>query len=756
MDIFSHENILLIDHLNRVKEIGLSVFNNKNDIFKQFNYDNLKIVLSNILYYHDFGKSTIYFQEYLKASISGNVYKGDYKLKNHSLISACYSSYKTYKQTNDLKLSSIVFCVISKHHSNLQNFEDIVTLSDSDILRKQFDNLNFESINEKKEYDFDEILKFVKRRLFFINDLNVDYYILLNFCFSVLTYSDKNEAIFHKAVKNNNLINDFQNKVDDYKTNKFGNLSNSELNIIRENIYKEVITNLDMNKNIFSINVPTGSGKTLTAINLALKMLNINNKLTKIIYSLPFISIIDQIDLILNDIVSENNYLTHHHLTESQININSEDYQGSDAQFLIENWEKPIILTTFWQIFHSVLSNGNSQLRKFHQFANSVIIFDEIQTMPFTYWILIKEILQTLVKNLNCKIILMTATMPMIFSEKNNEIFNLININNRNNYFKQFSRYSLNVINELNAVYIDELLQISLNKINEYDNKNFLFVFNTIKSSLEFYKLLNENLNTENIELIYLSTNIIPIERKNKIEQIKNSKNRKIIVSTQLIEAGVDIDLDIVFRDFAPFDSIIQTAGRCNRNNKNETGMVYLFKLKDINDKLYCSYIYESIQLQPTEKILSGKTTITESELLLIIDKYYNEIKNKLSTNKSKELLKDVNNLNYENIFNNFKLIDYIPNLLVFVENDEKATEVLLKFKNIFLINDKFKRKEEFLKIKKDFYNYCISIKVNEINLSAIQNFEETGFLKIITIDMINNYYNSQTGFNSDCFENFI
>ena len=573
MPIFSHPNRKLKDHLENVKNIGLKVFNFKSGI--NFKYDNEKIktALEHILYFHDIGKATKFFQDYLKASIDNLECNHSQELINHSLISACIGAYKFYTKVNDENLTAIVFGVIRKHHGDLQDIEEILVFkkAKNEILKTQFESIDFTEFSGIKDIKFDELIEIIDELLFFEIFRNIENYSLINFLFSILTYSDKTDVIFGSSD-----IRSFSENIsifiDTYKKEKFKKVENSELNLIRDEVYAESIKNLTNDK-IFSLNVPTGAGKTLTALNIAFNLVKKDSSLKRVIYALPFTSIVDQTEKVLKEIfelyqTEADDYLTvHHHLADVKYRADEGLLEGDRAQFLIENWDKPLILTTFWQLFHSIISNKNSQLRKFHNIANSVIILDEVQTIPYKYWELVNFVFKKLTEILNCKILFLTATMPLIFLEDKKEILPLIKFDKRKKYFKNFSRYKIKVLKNGNIreLTLDELFEIAKNDISKNNDKSFLFVFNTIKSSIEFYEKLKDEFS--NRELVYLSTNILPIVRKERIKQIKNNPSNKIIVSTQLIEAGVDIDLDIVYRDFAPLDSIIQTAGRCNRNN---------------------------------------------------------------------------------------------------------------------------------------------------------------------------------------------
>jgi CRISPR-associated endonuclease/helicase Cas3 len=385
-------------------------------------------------------------------------------------------------------------------------------------------------------------------------------------------------------------------------------------------------------------------------------------------------------------------------------------------------------------------------LKKFHNIVNSIIILDEVQNIPLKYWSLVHDVLITLTHYFNCRVILMTATKPLIFNEEKDNFKELVS-----DYKQFFQSEELNRIklNYLKSQTIDEFY----NNLPDFELDSYLFVFNTINSSLEFFKKIKD---VSDYKKFYLSTNIIPKERKIRIENIKTliDKNRKtdkkqkfIVISTQMIEAGVDIDCECAYRDLGPLDSIIQVAGRCNRNNNLKSkGLINVIRLQKNEKYDYCR-IYDPILNDISEKILKNRNSIKESEFLDLIEEYFDEAKKRMYSDTN--LIKSIEILNFNdtkdnNPISSFKLIendDYYKKD-VFIEYDEKAIEVRQKFINLKQIKDTFKRKTEFLKFKKDFYDYVISIPEKYV---PEKEYGNTGIVHIPN-DAIDSCYDEQTG----------
>ncbi|CAB3287350.1 CRISPR-associated helicase Cas3 [Methanocaldococcus lauensis] len=236
-------------------------------------------------------------------------------------------------------------------------------------------------------------------------------------------------------------------------------------------------------------------------------------------------------------------------------------------------------------------------------------------------------------------------------------------------------------------------------------------------------------------DFYYLSTNIYPKERLNRIKEINRNKNRKIIVSTQLIEAGVDISVDVIYRDIAPFDAINQTAGR--RHNEGRRGIVNIVKLVDDKGRKYASYIYEKHLITKTEELLNKYDVIDEREFLKLNIKYFQKLRN--YKDKSKEILKIIENFKYDEINNKFKLIENPPSIDLFVCVEDEAEKVWGEYKTIMEIKNIYERRKKFLEIKKKFYEYVISVPEYSIKGKNIL------FNHLDKID--EKYYDRETGF---------
>jgi len=760
-NLYSHPDSLLEEHL-----IGVSKLS---EVFLSEKLKNIKEELSDIVRIvslcHDIGKATKYFQEYLLADDKEKEILKTAETR-HSLFSAVCTYYLVKEKCNSDIYPLFAYITVRRHHGNLIDVMDEVSIfddKDKALLCRQLegiDDIKFnvlvnklyeaglplrinKNIIRKWINSFQEEISGFRRVLRHLNS-DLKNYIKLNLLYSLLLDADKSCVVVKDISVFKRKTYDDIKWVDNYiNTVQF---PPSPLNEKRRKAYEEVTgKEIDLNQKIYSLNLPTGLGKTLIGLSFALKLKNelkAKGIMPRIIYALPFLSIIDQNAKVFEKVIKANElsletdiFLKHHHLSEVYYKTKEDEYETDEAKILVEGWNSEIVITTFVQLFHTLISNRNRSIRKLHRLVNSIIILDEVQSIPTKYWLLMKTLLKQITETFNTYIIFSTATEPLIFNKEET-----IKLANRDIYFKSLDRVSLIPILD-EAMTIEELYE----KTRTDNDKAYLYIFNTITSAKEFYRLIKENAES----ITYLSTHIIPKERVKRIEDIKQGKYR-IVVSTQLVEAGVDIDFDVVIRDLAPLDCINQSAGRCNRNN-NRKGIVKVIVLKDSNGRKYASYIYDAVLLDITKKILSKKQEIKEGEFLQIVEEYYALTQERTTQQDSREILEAVCKLRYDRVDNDknrlvvsdFSLIDKdYPKRDVFIELDEDAEKIWGEFQRIRDIKEKFSRKQKFDKIKSDFYSYVISIPANTKNMP--QFVGEIGYVKR---SMLNDFYDIETGF---------
>jgi len=793
-ELRSHPDKPLWRHLEEVSQFSRETVSEKKLSFSCIDHQTIEKIAFVIGAGHDFGKATSFFQEYIDEKTDERqkaILKNQPVIK-HGKISAVFTYFlltEILKDHKDVRgdLPLFGYLIVKRHHGNLKNpVSELVDFNDDDILvlNEQIksivtnpDTLSqiiriYHKILPDRDIcpffeNFNTLIKEIKTsktpfRESLEKEQSLESYVLFQLLYSTLINSDKMDAAdlaVSLQKKTKSAIDD--QIVDKYRNKKSYDQSHDKIGTIRNCIYDEVmaqISAVNLEKKIYSLNVPTGTGKTLASFSFGLKLRDKiwkeHGYYPKIIYTLPFLSVIDQNYSVFDDVFKtvqgtsppSEILLKHHHLTDifySQKNDSDKqiEFKEDKAQLLIEGWNSEIVVTTFIQLFHSLISNKNRSLRKFHNIVNSIIILDEVQSLPHEYWLLFKELLQTIAQCCNVYFIFVTATQPLIFDETQGEILELVP--NKRRYFELFDRIELQYLPE--PIMLGEFEQKTFQDLTANPTKSFLIVLNTINSTKELFEYL-KSFGLADTDYYYLSTNITPKERLERILKIKDIKTtrRKVIVSTQLIEAGVDIDVDIIYRDMGPLDSINQVAGRCNRNfTEGKKGEVKIFSLSD-GKKEYHNYIYSWFLIEKTKEVLNGFNLISEKHFLELNNQYFQKVQTDQSEHISKERLDDIKKMQFENLQKYFQLIETTYEKTdVFIELDADAKKIWTEYNDILSLPNPLERKKKFLGIKKDFAEYIISIKSD----SAPPNVNSEMGIAYVPYENLATFYDENTGY---------
>jgi len=764
MDFFSHPGKLLKTHLQEVNDFSRYRIDS---ILKESGKIDESIIKACEVqaFSHDFGKYTTYFQNHLLHGIES-------RYSRHSFISALFGAYVAQKIVPQGNMPLFIYSSIIHHHGNESEYskylprgrkydKDKDLIGDMDILDCQKQDLkkNIQSISSEygsygeyvKEFlektEYDDLFLYLKKLNYNLSKEDEKNYFQQQLLYSLLIYADKLSAAGLRPVQTE-IIN-FTELNDNLKSNILKN--DTQINIIRAEIYSKVLSSIEgkTNEKIFSITAPTGTGKTYTGFMSAVKLREELSGTRKIIYVLPFTSIIDQNYFVIEKLFqydkkynaqSSEYLIKHHHLTDFNYNDSEEKYDSSKSELLIETWESGVVVTTFVQLLETLISNKNSMLKKFNKLCGSIILLDEVQAIPVDLYGVCEYVLEKASQELDCRIIMMTATKPMIFGES------VELLENNKEYFKKFNRTVLNIETD-KKITVPEFAEVF--ECRYSDKKSYLTVCNTIKQSLEVYELLKIKYGEK---VKYLSTNLLPIHRKTVIDTVRQKlkdKEKIILVSTQVVEAGIDLDFDEVYRDIGPLDSIVQCAGRCNRSGLDQKNNVYVVRMKDENDRGYAEKVYGRHLIEVTMEVLKNKTKIEEVEYYDTIEEYFSVLKEKRSQNISNNFIKAIKQVDFsfgenKESISKFTIINERPDLIdVFVVYDEKAQALLDKYKKLIGIKDYFQRHNEFLKIKKDLNEYILTIPLKYV--SILQNSDKV--LNNIPYEAVSTYYEASTGF---------
>ena len=516
---------------------------------------------------HDAGKGQPTWQRYIRLK-SGYDEEACLEGKIGKIPHAIYGA-KLVEEKFEKKGRFLAYC-IAGHHTGLPDWTPAITgkLSLQYQINQPRDlkeiNSNIRSMIQSSSLS-DPPWKFSKNldlslwvRMLYSCLVDADYLDTESYMdFTKKSLRDEYLPITDLLERYNNYIKEFEEKSE-----------KTDINQIRKTIRIKCVQKAIESQGIFSLSVPTGGGKTLSSMGFALTHA-ITHKLDRIIYVIPYTSIIEQNANIFRQVLGLDNVVEHHS------NLDDDD-STMKSRLAIENWDAPFIVTTTVQFFESLFSAKPSRCRKLHNIVNSVIILDEAQLLPYKLLHPILETMQLLVDRYHVTFVISTATQPA-FAE---------------NHIMDGSFQGLKGIREIMGDEVEELYnslkRVSVNfptdiravskwediaeQLKEYEQ--VLCIVSDRKSCRELYELMPEG-------TYHLSALMCGEHRSTKIEEIKEKlKNKESVrvISTQLVEAGVDIDFPVVYRAMAGLDSIAQAAGRCNREGKlSELGKVIVF-----------------------------------------------------------------------------------------------------------------------------------------------------------------------------------
>ncbi len=330
---------------------------------------------------------------------------------------------------------------------------------------------------------------------------------------------------------------------------------------------------------VYSLAVPTGGGKTLASLRFALHHAK-RHRMDRVIYVIPFTSIIDQNAEVVRRILEPEGVLAGSVVLEHHSNLTPEK-QHWRSKMLSENWDAPVVYTTMVQLLETLFGAGTRGARRLHQLANSVLIFDEVQSLPINCVHLFNSAMNFLVDHCKSTVVLCTATQPLLhevnpsrgairLSERHEIMPNVAKL------FDDLKRVEVSYRRKPGGWPLAEVSDLAIEQVNEAGS--CLVIANTKKVAQAVFQLCRQH---PDAEVFHLSTGMCPAHRKYKLNAIRarlqsDAVQPTLCVSTQLIEAGVDVDFGTVIRFSAGLDSVAQAAGRCNRNGRRTVGMVYV------------------------------------------------------------------------------------------------------------------------------------------------------------------------------------
>lgn len=523
--------------------------------------------------WHDLGKYRLGFQRYIRecadAHCETSVTPRD---KTHSAAGALWAL-QTFPA---LHAGRIFAYLIASHHAGLYDWEDLKSRMAGEDAKRE--------LAEALEHAPQELFEFGG----FVPELkdipggSAGFHLWLRLLFSSLVDADfLDTEVFMNTNKANGrdgfpALAELKSSLDRHMTALAAKSQATPVNLLRAEILSQCRSKAALPKGIFSLTVPTGGGKTLSSMAFALEHA-VRHGQRRVIYAIPYTSIIEQTADVFRGIFGEDSFIEHH--SNAEADPSREDHR---TRLACENWDAPLIVTTNVQLFESLFAARTSRCRKLHNLVGSIIVLDEAQLLPPEFLQPIVDVLKLLTTHYGVTLVLCTATQPALSSRTSFD---------PKRGFRGFENVT-EIMDNPDKLYtslqrVKVTLPLDLNTPREWDSisadigrhDSVLSIVNTKRSAFELWQRLPK-------DTVHLSSLMCGQHRSDIIQSIRTTlANRREgrhhaplrVVSTQLIEAGVDVDFPVVYRALAGLDSIAQAAGRCNREGRLEAGEVHVF-----------------------------------------------------------------------------------------------------------------------------------------------------------------------------------
>lgn len=612
---------------------------------------------------HDLGKYSDRFREYILEAVNNPDHPPKRGSVDHSTAGGklLYEEFHLNNRSVPEKMiAEIIGNVIISHHMGLQDF--LTPDMESDYLKRVEEKI-IEDFPEVKEAFYQsvaskediktylsnsehELIDYLKQNIngSQMNKSQLTLMFLTKYIFSCLIDADRtNTRCFEEntsvSVSNESgeLFKSYYKKLNDY-LDELGSDSRSKttINLLRAKMSKECDDFADHPSGIYTLSIPTGGGKTLASLRYALNHA-VKQKKKRIIYVVPYTTIIEQnaeeVKRILDD---RENIIEHHsNIIEHDDSDDNPHYLKDKAVKLArDNWDTPIIFTTMVQFLNTLYSDGTRNVRRLHNMANAVLIFDEVQSVPIKCISLFNEALNFLKNTCHSGILLCTATQPALnFVEKKIDSIDGEIVQDLDQVTEAFKRVEIVDKTSSQGWNTDDLSHFVLDQIRE--SSNVLVILNTKTVVRKLFNQLKEDY--PDLLVYHLSTSMCAAHRKDILTNVRKALDNGeevVCLSTQLIEAGVDISFKCVIRSLSGLDSIAQAAGRCNRHGEDPIRNVYIINHNEEN-LAYLKTIKVGAEI--TNKILldrkSGrglKDILSSQALKLYFENYYEELKTEL------------------------------------------------------------------------------------------------------------------------------
>jgi CRISPR-associated endonuclease/helicase Cas3 len=596
---------------------------------------------------HDLGKGSPAFQRYIRDPPG---YRGDPHAKEHSALSAALALLWARREKWPVLPALALAQAVAGHHggfASLARLQERLRLDDDDLLVEQWQGLDRAALTPVTglslaglEDDFEAGRRWLFNRQAVEDVLQalpldeaVRFRVWSQFLFSLLLEADKAFLALREESLQIYLREQRPVLAPAWVERHLAGLPVTPLNPLRQQIRERLLEATQDEAPCSTLTLPTGVGKTLLAASWALRLREqlagtADGIPPRIIIVLPYLSIIDQTEQEYRKLFgldregqAQSEWLmASHSLAQPQYELEGAALGQRYSAFFLDTWRSEVILTTFDQLLLALFSGRSRHLMRFHALLDALIILDEVQALPCKLWDLVDHSLRALTEEGRSRILLMSATQPALLTGARELAGNPEQVAD---IFSRFDRYRMTLRHRTDQD-LDDFIAALLPRLADWvaAGQRVLLTLNTRASARLLWRAVQAELETVAVHLI--SADVTPRDRLAKIALIKTGQPC-VVVSTQTVEAGVDIDLDVTLRDFAPLDALVQVAGRCNRNNRlgRQGGIVEVVSLRSAGGRKYAEMVYDRILLDATRQVLDGLETVAEEQVLALSRRYF-------------------------------------------------------------------------------------------------------------------------------------
>jgi CRISPR-associated endonuclease/helicase Cas3 len=603
---------------------------------------------------HDAGKASPQFQAYIPAP---EKYRGPRKEKAHTPLSTLFALHHGPVVGWDWRRTLAVAQVAAGHHSEFRDLDALDTMLScefDDVLGRQLPNLDHDALDRAVGLTLprfpgkspEDAVDEASDRLYDLRQKldglalpeAVAYRLLVQLVFSILLEADKaflavpaDDRARYVAPRAAHLA---PGRVDDLIAEK----PPAAINDLRGRARRAMLDGMAReNGRVLTMTLPTGTGKTLLAATWALqtreRLRRVNGTPPLVLIVLPFLTVIEQTAAEYEQLfpgASRSGAITNYHSLSDR--TFAPDLEEDSQGFFLDTWQSDVVVTTFDQFLYALLSPKARHQMRFHHLADAVVVLDEVQAFPCALWQPLQYALAELTRLGSMHVLAMSATQPEFLPDARELI------ERPDEFFRCMNRYRI-VLRHRSPMALSAFVEECRRRLaDEWADQRVMLTLNTRRSARRVRDALAADAERLGFRVEFVTGAVTPRDRLASVARIKRAATEGtpcLVVSTQCVEAGVDIDLDFVVRDFGPLDSIIQIAGRCNRNRRIDRGLVEIVRLLDDEAERtveFANQVYDPVLLDATHAALGGSQFLDEEQIYPRTRAYFEELSKRKDT----------------------------------------------------------------------------------------------------------------------------